>query len=40
MCKDTKCKILSTNPNGYQFKWIWMLWRWWRCGLWTQQCGS
>ncbi len=40
MCKDTKCKIIRTNPNGYQFKWIWMLQRWWRYGLWTQQCGS
>lgn len=40
MCKDTKCKNIRTNPNGYQFKWIWMLQRWWRYGLWTQQCGS
>jgi sulfur relay (sulfurtransferase) complex TusBCD TusD component (DsrE family) len=28
MCKDTECKIIRTNPNGYQFKWIWMLQRW------------
>jgi hypothetical protein len=40
MCKDTKCKIIRRNPNGYQFNWIWMLRRWWRYGLWTQQCGS
>jgi hypothetical protein len=28
MCKDTKCKNIRTNPNGYQFKRIWMLQRW------------
>ncbi len=28
MCRDTKCKIIRRNPNGYQFKWIWMLRRW------------